>query len=917
MVILLMFWSKNMKACDPPNGFWPIGSEYNVFKISELGFPGNQFTNMTFHLSGVLEIDGNASFKNCQILINEGSSILVTGNSLKTTHGLALYNTHLSSCDDGMWWGIIMGDDKSITVINSSINHANRAISLGYRNLIAIEGSIFEDNYIGLFAPSIPNNAITIRYLTKNTFRTNVGLKEPHGSMQTTNDERGLAGIYVEDVVFFHIGTIGGEEYVLDQDNVFRNLHSGIVGKNTSLRVRNSRFKDIWDVDINSTGQDLLLDNAISANGISGSFFVDVRGKGINFLNFDNCQRGIFTQHITDFSLVNNYINAGKAGLVNLFAKNGNYTVENNKFIVDHIAISQLNNPVAKSIKIRDNYISLSDMGSNITSSDIIRHIAGPDEGLDISDNTIFLDPNILDNQFALNISNTYVSKVDNNYFENINAFSSIKDVRYLSFEMAPFSNVTENVIVGLSDDVGSSKSHGIGLSFSSGSNVFCNSIENTPQAIYLAGNNDMSPISNNYFNDNSEGLVYSQFSSNAPQQVNVANQWTGSNYQWAARCDIEDQSITFFSGFLVHDDEMPWFPDPLLVVAGDWFYYDSGLSEPNALCPDPAGLADPNKDNYFNLVIEDYPQVEFQEGQQYWAQWNLYGALRHDTTVTTNANIISWFQSTQSGSMGQLYDISTTIRNSKHLFPQVSSKLDSNMIVQCNLVDQYLEIIEDYQTTPDSLWSAIDSLLIPVIDSLILNDIDSRLLTYELDSLLLIKHNYLISTIDNLDIFSPIDSFIASVLKVELSATFLRVDTFTISQRTLLEDIADHCVYAFGPGVLMARNLLRSINPDMRWDSDQNCIPIAEVVSSNTPFSDTGIKIYPNPSSDYIEISSIESIILQVNIINAFGQAVQSVSGFNGYQTVIDISSLHTGIYWIQMIYPDGKVYTRKLIKN
>lgn len=59
-------------------------------------------------------------------------------------------------------------------------------------------------------------------------------------------------------------------------------------------------------------------------------------------------------------------------------------------------------------------------------------------------------------------------------------------------------------------------------------------------------------------------------------------------------------------------------------------------------------------------------------------------------------------------------------------------------------------------------------------------------------------------------------------------------------------------------------------------------------------------LNLFPNPGSEYIQISSADEEILQVKIYNNNGQLLQNGSYFPMQN--IDVSNLESGIYWVQV---------------
>jgi len=94
--------------------------------------------------------------------------------------------------------------------------------------------------------------------------------------------------------------------------------------------------------------------------------------------------------------------------------------------------------------------------------------------------------------------------------------------------------------------------------------------------------------------------------------------------------------------------------------------------------------------------------------------------------------------------------------------------------------------------------------------------------------------------------------------------------------------------------------------NPDI----DSN--PCAELSTLDSFLNDNEIEVYPNPTSDIINIRT-SSTINEVRIINFNGTVIKN---FSTYKEYIDISDIKKGIYYINFITSE-MIHTRKIIKN
>ncbi|MEN0047292.1 MAG: T9SS type A sorting domain-containing protein [Bacteroidota bacterium] len=83
--------------------------------------------------------------------------------------------------------------------------------------------------------------------------------------------------------------------------------------------------------------------------------------------------------------------------------------------------------------------------------------------------------------------------------------------------------------------------------------------------------------------------------------------------------------------------------------------------------------------------------------------------------------------------------------------------------------------------------------------------------------------------------------------------------------------------------------------------------------ISSIRQLSDNQLKIYPNPTNDWLNIQSEDAQITAIQIYDLTGKEVFSTYGLNN--NAIDISSLEQGIYWLKAVY-NGDVLMSKILK-
>jgi len=99
--------------------------------------------------------------------------------------------------------------------------------------------------------------------------------------------------------------------------------------------------------------------------------------------------------------------------------------------------------------------------------------------------------------------------------------------------------------------------------------------------------------------------------------------------------------------------------------------------------------------------------------------------------------------------------------------------------------------------------------------------------------------------------------------------------------------------------------------------DMSGNVMEETEVGFSYTGINDhesnVTISVYPNPVTETLFVNATKNIA-KVNIINQMGEMVihQNISNRNDIK--LDVSNLTSGLYLVQIIFPDNTIKTQKL---
>lgn len=91
--------------------------------------------------------------------------------------------------------------------------------------------------------------------------------------------------------------------------------------------------------------------------------------------------------------------------------------------------------------------------------------------------------------------------------------------------------------------------------------------------------------------------------------------------------------------------------------------------------------------------------------------------------------------------------------------------------------------------------------------------------------------------------------------------------------------------------------------------------VSVTVATASASSFSNINLKIYPNPTTDIIQIEGDSTFeIKKVSLINLEGKLIRN---YHNTRDVISLSDIAAGTYFLQLTLNDGSVYSEKIIKK
>jgi uncharacterized repeat protein (TIGR01451 family) len=121
---------------------------------------------------------------------------------------------------------------------------------------------------------------------------------------------------------------------------------------------------------------------------------------------------------------------------------------------------------------------------------------------------------------------------------------------------------------------------------------------------------------------------------------------------------------------------------------------------------------------------------------------------------------------------------------------------------------------------------------------------------------------------------------------------------------------------YAIGDIIPNTANIYFDFNPAIVTNTFTTEFVAALAVET---FTESNISMYPNPAKDQVTISldNTDEIIANINVIDVLGKQVIRLNKVNEITKAVDISSLNSGIYFIEIETQNKLVVKRKLIVN
>jgi hypothetical protein len=827
-----------------------------------------------------------------QIIVNQYDTLTITEGSI------------LLGCTT-MWRGIHLDAYGVVKILSSTVKDAEIVIYASHRSSFILDAAQFYDFVTGIYGPPNPGGGFvtTSGKVVRSRFAGTFSFKPPYPG-QTPPLVLPKAGIELNHVIM----TIGSD--TSSHPNVFDKLNNGIIGHNSRLTVRNSRFNYIFDQSnlggyngaaIVSIGrgspsaslsyikpQALAQDTMIYTSQIG--IYAVASTTDITSVRMVNVGTGMYSyrgNNLLHTSINNCTIDAYKYGLFWLSNAGSAYShAYNNKITVTGKATAmylvEYSKTAPANYVIANNIINVNGADAGIVLHNVNRPV--------IKENNIRITPGI---SAGANATGIYLGGCSN-------PLVSCNDVAS-NYYPGGGSNFTKGIFVGESDT----------------SQITCNTTDSTYHGVYFHGWNPGTQLKGTNFYRHFEGL-YLDKSAIIDDQVRYGNKWhiqAPPNGYGANNLNISGIS----NSLLIIDPNSPtiYFPSIPGILAG-WIQPDSGATfscgiiNPGSVCNsyDTAFVFDGSYDLKLAIATEMLETVDWNDENQCKARQYLYDLLVQDTALANSNSEFIEFIALYEESLQAVFEVSGELRNIEQydsLFTKLIADADSLIRIYADSIEYIYTggLDEEYAETLEWLYYQINFL------EQTKGNLISERQAYVEGELGELTNDYTVP--EGL----PAENyhFITEVYERLLAEEY---DVLSENYNELLA-VANQCPAAGGQSVYRARAMLALINDSLEYNDALTCLQAGiyrEAVTENETLPK--FILIPNPAQNYFEIilnnelEGVCSLIIQ----NSLAQTVlEKLLDCTKLSTPINISGLSDGLYFVKLTYDNIILENQKLI--
>jgi hypothetical protein len=149
---------------------------------------------------------------------------------------------------------------------------------------------------------------------------------------------------------------------------------------------------------------------------------------------------------------------------------------------------------------------------------------------------------------------------------------------------------------------------------------------------------------------------------------------------------------------------------------------------------------------------------------------------------------------------------------------------------------------------------------------------------------------------------------------EIYFNTTAKRKSNFTKEQRIIIRNIANQCPYTGGDAVYEARSMYRLIDDEVVFDDKKLCVVPVHTEKKQSITAIPIFKVFPNPASDYAQISYNSTDAITIQITDLSGRILSS-KNYQASDNIIETSDLANGMYFISLLNEKNTIIqTQKL---
>jgi hypothetical protein len=854
--------------------------------------------------------------------MSAGAQIIVLPNNQLTFSNSTIQNDTLCNF---MWRSITVEGGARLFLEGASLKGGQYAVEALHKSFIQVLTCDFIDNFVSIYVP--PATIVNPQQVTlstanfyNNRFRTVNGIPNPFPGhpllpLSPIAGAIGYAGIYVNDLASFDMRQPNPNPAGA---NNFNNLATGVVGMNSTILANGCIFNNISN---NNPYQVRHNGTAVFLSGQLNAFHrLEYKGYGANAqTNFNNVRRAIAVQS-AGLITSDNRIRRASIGIATRLGQNRRIGITNNSISASDIGIELFqNDAVGTRANILSNEINMDALGSNPQGQAGIflteNNTAYP---LDISTNTINLG----------NISNGIVIQGNSkgNIIEN-----TISLNQNFSFRTGLFITGSQNNLVSCNDitgtnigNIGSLNRRGYWIAGSSG-DYTCNSADRLPVGMLFDATNNIN-LRGTRFNRHFYGLWLRPGAS-------VGNQSFGGNRFVAntpnnGRREAFNQSSPLGSQFTVNATlNTPLWPSPRFPNAG-WFTFSPtgtnfDCNSPLAFCPTgPVLRPTPSVNILDTLFATGAMSANNTQVNEHIGKRQLYRKLRE---LGNPSGLFQSFSSSEATTSVGLFDrigeLNDSLCRPDSICMQQSATLQADIaqyVIQLRNEDSLytingnpqhltqIDVLQDSlsaKTTQENLiWSNIENTRQATADML---DIENC----------------------NIPATAIHEDNEKKVNEVYLNSIAKGIADYTADQLAILQFVAGQCPWEGGNAVFRSRGMLALVQrviindesmceakslPEQGYDKETT---EGEVIAEEEVIEMGFIKIYPNPTSNLLNIEGIDEVtISSIEIFSLAGQKLIQLDNNKERQyTQVEVGLLEAGLYICRVITTNSEIHSFK----